>query len=73
MAVTTKDFCAICIIGGRLAPSIAWEGGPICRECLAEAIEENGSSHAPICRGITKREPQLAPIPSPGFSCTTLQ
>jgi hypothetical protein len=71
MAATSDDFCATCWIDGKRTPSIAWPGAPICRECLAKAIEENGSARAPICRDIAKRVPQ--PRPSPGISCSTLQ
>jgi hypothetical protein len=69
MAATSDDFCATCLIAGKLSRSIEWPGGPVCRECLAKAIEENGSARAPICRDIAKRKPQ----PSPGEWSATLQ
>jgi hypothetical protein len=72
MAATT-DACCICLIDGKLSPSIEWNGAPTCRKCLAEAIEENGSSCTPLCRGLAKREPQPAASPSLGISCATIQ
>jgi hypothetical protein len=73
VAATSDDFCAICVLDGRCTRSIEWPGAPICRECLAKAIEENGSARAPICRDIAKRIPQPAPSPSLGIRCATLQ
>jgi hypothetical protein len=55
MAVTTKDFCAQCwTVDGKVTPSIAWEGAPICREHIADIM--------------AKREPQPVPSPTPGFT-----
>lgn len=47
MAATAKDFCAICWIDGKRTPSIAWEGAPICRECIADAMSTR--AHLPKC------------------------
>jgi hypothetical protein len=71
MAATT-DYCAICVIDGKLMPSIAWEGAPICRECLADTMSKRAD--LPMCplSGPRSREPHPA-SPSPGISCSTLQ
>jgi hypothetical protein len=70
MAATT-DFCVFCVIEGKLTPSIAWEGAPVCRECLADTMT---NPHLPRCplSALQSCEPQLVPSPSPGLSCTTL-
>ena len=61
MVVTTKDFCAQCLIDKKLTPSIAWEGAPICREHIADIM--------------AKREPQPFAGPTPGLpaAVATLQ
>jgi hypothetical protein len=65
MAANADDFCAICWIDRKLSRSIAWDGAPICRECLADAISNRAglpkcplSSDVPIrsqgCRTATR-------------------
>jgi hypothetical protein len=69
MAVTTKDFCAQCLIDGKVTPSIAWEGAPICRHCLADAMSNR--AHLPKCPLSDVRSRELQPVPSPSHGFAT--
>jgi hypothetical protein len=72
VAATPDDFCAICVIDDKLTPSIEWPGGPICRQCLAEAISNRASLPKCPLSDLQACVPP-APRPSPGLVNTTLQ